>query len=167
VATDVPGVGDIADRIGEYGLQLGTWIVYRWRIGPHGLLQLKDGWHLLVIDFDQGERFIRNVLVRGCHGSDRVSDKSDILFRHNRLVAKDPPVGTLESGFKVCPCQNCNDTRQALGPRCIDPENACVRVRAPQNAPHQHAGEFKVEDVTDLARYTVICIDHRYTLANG
>ena len=109
--------------------------------------RIEDGWHLLVLDLDQRNRFLRFARCARRHGRHSVTHMQHAVARHDRLVLDHRSVEGFQVGHIVS-SQRHHVLRYFGG---IDRQHLCVRVRGAKNAGMQHAFDLLVLSVLEAA----------------
>ena len=105
------------------------------------LAGVEDRGQLLVLDFDQVERFLGAVRVDRGHGRHRLTDEPHLVEGERRLVAEDGTEIGEDAGFlDVVAGQDGRDARHLLGARRVDADDTRVGGGAAQKLGVEHSG---------------------------
>ncbi len=127
-------------RLGNAGVGVEVGVNNR-RVGLHRFVEVEDGRHLFVLDVDEVDRSLRGVLVDRRHRCDALTGEPDAVAGQDRHVLE---VAAVEPVADVSPGDHGEDTRQRLGRRRVDADDAGVGVRAVEQLAPQHIIERQV-----------------------
>ena len=144
-AVDVAGrelVGEVDEVARELRVDPG-------RPGPERRLRVEDRRQLLVLHVDQPAGLLGDLLGLGGHRRHLVPDAADDVGLEGQVVLRVPERTLLDVPAR----HDAQDARERLRAGRVDPRDAGVGDRRPQDLAPDHARQFEVREVLDRARY--------------
>ena len=133
------------------------------RPGLERFFRIEDEVERLVVDLNRLDGRLGHVAVDGRHGGDRIPDETNRVVEQvaRVLLIAGPP-----DGVAVLAGQHRVDARHRSGPPGIDPRDAGMGVRAPENPCVCHLRQLDVAGIARRAGDPLDRIDPRATLAD-
>jgi hypothetical protein len=101
MATNVTVARDVLDYLAEVGLLFRPWIVHKRRSGIGSLVFVKNGWEFFVLDPNERDGFFGNVRINRRNCGNRIANETDLVKRHNGLIAVNPTISTDMPGSRT------------------------------------------------------------------
>jgi hypothetical protein len=124
---------------------------------------VEDRGQLVVLDVDQGQRFLGRIAVVGRHRHDRIAHVAHAIVGQDGDVRDAAPVAP---AAEVMPRQDGVDAPQAAAARRVDADDARVRQGAAQDRAPERPKQAHVGTVPRLAGDLVAALDATNRAAN-